>query len=165
MTVSVARRAAPPAWVDRFVGLPFSERGQGGLDCWDFAAKVRMEQFGLETPMYDDAYWQDGLKKGQTMRQHISEELALGGRIEDHLGTDGIRVDEAAVRPGDFVVLNYIGAPIHIGVVICPFLFVHCERGRNSDIGNWTDYPWRFRRPNGKLEDRVYGFFRYRLDP
>jgi cell wall-associated NlpC family hydrolase len=141
----------PPAWAGRYIGIPFAERGRShaGADCWYFVHLVLKEQFGIVVPTYDGVGWVEGCDRG-----------ALARFMAEHRD-EWRRIETGAEGPGDVVLMRYMGEATHVGVVVAPPLMLHCERGTESCIADYTRRPFRFPLPSGRMMSRIEGFYRH----
>lgn len=126
--------ARPPAWVGRYVGLPFESRGRGpeAYDCWGLVRLVLAEQFGVAVPSYTDAYG-DAHAGGQVaplIAAHRAEWTA---------------VPAGAERLGDGVLLRTKGWPMHVGVMVAAGTMLHIEAGIDSVLERLDAPIWRHR--------------------
>jgi murein DD-endopeptidase / murein LD-carboxypeptidase len=138
-----------PAWVRRYIGLPYVEHGRGleGVDCWGLLHLVLGEQFGIEVPAYAHAYPGTGGKHA----------TALGALIRDQLlQPDWQPVPLAEARPGDGLLMRAFGQPLHVGVVVCPGWMLHARHG-DAVVAERYLGPHIVR----KLEPRPYGCYRH----
>ena len=130
-----------PAWVDRWVGLPFVERGRGPaeFDCWGLFRAAVLEQWGVDLPSHADAYTTE------------ADRADLARIIEGSLdGWTEIPASEA--RLGDGVLIRVLGDECHVGLVVAPGWMLHTFRGRDSTVEPLSAVAWR---------NRVVGYFRH----
>jgi len=106
-----------PAWVARFVGIPWRDGGRDfyGCDCYGLCHLVFRDRYGIELPSYVGAY--------ASPRER--DEVAM--LLADHIPADGWRPVEDAQREGDGVLFRLMNAPRHVGLVVEPGVFLHVE--------------------------------------
>ena len=132
-------RAVAPAWVSRWVGLPFAEKGRGpAFDCWGLVRAVLIERAGLELPSFTDEY-------ASTLDREAIALIVAGQEAGPWRA-----IEATQARELDVVKLR--ARSPHIGLVIAPGLFLHVQEDRASSIDRW-DGPWWNR--------RVLGFVRH----
>jgi len=128
-------------WAAHYIGLPYKDRGRSrdGLDCWGLVALVLAEQFGVSVPDFSADYTsaEDAADVGRLVRGE------RGKWWEVPLGME---------KPGDVVLFRILGHPCHTGVVIGGNKMLHCFRGWNSVLDDYTRLRWR---------DRIEGFYRH----
>lgn len=127
---------------DRFVGIPYLDRGRSlvGCDCWGLLREVYRELRGIDLPSYSDRY------------VTAADRRALSALIADELEPwdEVVRGQERAF---DGVLMREAGVVQHIGVVTAPGQVLHVERGETSRIERYR---------TGPLSHRVVGFYRFR---
>lgn len=150
----------PPAWADRYVGIPWMEEGRTkqGWDCWGCIRVVASEQFGIAVPVYDQAAWR---RLGNRSEQERANE-ELKAFMTHQRERDWRPLWEAATAPkdevlgggrvaaGDFILMR--GEPFHVGIVVAPGWMLHVEEGLETLCQPYDD---------GRWEKRVIGFYRY----
>jgi cell wall-associated NlpC family hydrolase len=131
-----------PDWVAKFTDIPFAcgGRSREGCDCWGLFQLVSREQFGIELPTYGGLAWAPG-----------GDDVAVARDAARHAALFTPVAPEDA-RAGDGLLLRVMGAPMHVGVVVCPQWMLHVERGCNSVIEQYTAMHWK---------RRVLGIYRY----
>ena len=136
----------PPAWADKYIGIPFKAKGRDpkqGLDCWALVCLVLKERFGRELPGFAGI----GFAKDQDNRE-VANFMASA---KDDLPLTQIPPGEE--MPGDIIWLRALGLPIHVGIVIAPGLMLHTESEVDSCIERYDGPAWR---------RRIVGFYRCR---
>lgn len=103
-----------PKWAAEYVGM---ETGEAGVDCWRLACRVLKERYGTTMPLFEDVTFA-GTTRGE-MAAAIRSRMPLVkarsiGRIED-------------AEPGDLVLMNLWGYPIHVGVVVSGSEMIHAD--------------------------------------
>ncbi len=135
----------PPDWASRFIGIPYTDHGRtrAGTDCWGLLRLVMVEQFGRDdVPEYANVEM-----RCDDDRQRVSSFM------RDHVDELWRKIDPDEVEPGDCILFNLLGVPIHVGVICAPGLFIHCQRGCNSCVERYHSGPWK---------PRIEGFYRLR---
>ncbi|NNG04358.1 MAG: phage tail protein [Inquilinus sp.] len=132
--------AEPPAWVRRWIGLPFKLGGRGprAFDCWGLARAVLAEEFDIRLPRYDRGY-----------PETEGDRAALASLVRD-----GMPGWYAVERPaaGDLALLRHGAHACHIGVVVGRGWMLHIEHGTDSAIDR-TDGP--------RWSRRLVGFYMF----
>ena len=129
---------------EKYLGLPFADHSQGGLDCWGLVRHILAEECGLVLPTYGEGYRSTADIRGVT--KSIKKGLA-----ESFQETDDPRMF-------DLVIFKKGNIPLHVGLVIGPTQFIHSnppdERGIGgvTRIERFTDALWA---------PKVVGFYRY----
>lgn len=102
-----------PAWVARYVGLPYRDKGRGpdAWDCWGGVRMVLADVFHVDLPDYRDAYTRSSDRC--SVAQAVAAGLAHGWR----------RVDQG--RAGDLIWLNIGRRPWHCGLMVNAHQFLH----------------------------------------
>jgi cell wall-associated NlpC family hydrolase len=126
---------------DRFVGIPYADKGRGPeYDCWGLLQAVMRELRGVELPSYSDKYVTADDRRA--LADLIAGELDPWEEIV--AGQEQI-LDAVLMREGRF--------PRHVGIVTEPGKLLHVQEGHTSMIERYRE---------GPLKARVVGFFRYR---
>jgi cell wall-associated NlpC family hydrolase len=126
---------------DRFVGLPYADKGRGPTyDCWGLLQAVMRELRGIELPSYSDRYVTADDRKA--LAALIADELDPWDEIAS--GQEQA-FDAVLMREGRF--------PRHVGIVTEPGRLLHVSAGETSIIERYRE---------GPLKHRVVGFYRYR---
>jgi lipoprotein Spr len=107
--------------LDRFVGLPFLDRGRdgNGCDCWGLVRLIYRDLLSIELPSGLESYAGAG------------DRAAIAQAINAGLG------DWRPVPPGeeaalDVALLSRAGARCHVGVVTQPGWVLHTRQGGES---------------------------------
>jgi cell wall-associated NlpC family hydrolase len=135
-----------PAWVARYVGLPFKSLGRerDGVDCWGLVHLVYREQLGREVPSYSADY-ADAFD--------LEEVAAL---VRGEMISRWREVPRGAERIGDVILLRLRGQPSHTGIVVdteaAGRWFLHARERVHSCLERYDTMRW---------EKRVLGFYRY----
>jgi cell wall-associated NlpC family hydrolase len=125
-----------------YIGLPFREKGRDrqGLDCWGLLRMIYRERLAVDLPCYTEEY----------LSTRERDEIA---RLCGQEKTRWDEVPRGQERPGDAVLLNILGRPVHVGVVVEPGRFIHVMDGLETCLETYASPKW---------ERRVAGFFRLR---
>jgi cell wall-associated NlpC family hydrolase len=121
---------------------PFAEKGRSrkGLDCWGLVVLAHREVLNKDIPTYEEEY--------ETTEDH---KLLNDIFLENMIKWEQISTENAV--PGDVVVINLAGRPLHAGIIVDKNLMLHTERKIGTVIERF-DHP--------KISKRLAGIFRYR---
>jgi cell wall-associated NlpC family hydrolase len=127
---------------DRFVGIPYLDRGRGlcGCDCWGLVRLVFSELRGIDLPSYVERY--------VTASDRVAMARLIAGEMDDWEEVPAgqeMKFDGALMREGGF--------PRHVGIVTAPGQLLHVQTGETSRIERYR---------SGILANRIVGFYRYR---
>lgn len=127
---------------DRFVGIPYLDRGRSlvGLDCWGLVVMVFRELRGIELPSYSESY--------VTASDRAAIAKLVAGELEPWA-----EIEPANEQAFDVVLMREGRYPRHVGIVTAPGQLLHVQDGETSRIERYR---------SGMLMHRVVGFFRYR---
>lgn len=127
---------------DRFVGIPYLERGRtpAGCDCYGLLRLVLAELGGIDLPSFADLY------------VTAADRHAISCLIEGGLD-QWDRIASGKEQIFDGVLMRRAREVRHIGVVVAPGLVLHVDHGETSRIE-------RYRSP--QLAPRIVGFYRFR---
>ena len=127
---------------DRFVGIPYADKGRDpatGVDCWGLVALVMRELRGIILPSYAEEY--------VTAADRAAMARLIAGRLDAWsmiVAGQEQPFDGVLMREGRFV--------RHIGIVTSPGRLLHVSKGMTSRIERYR---------SGSLANRVVGFYRY----
>lgn len=127
-------------WWGQYVGIPFADKGRDreACDCWGLVRLIYEEQLGVNLPSYADDY------------ANSDDREILHALIEAEKDAKWVEVKEP--KPYDVIVMNMMGLPTHVGIVLNNRLMLHCMRGMNAVVEDFTNLKWR---------NRVKGFARW----
>ncbi len=130
------------SWVNRYVGIPYKFNGNSkdGSDCWGLVCLVEKEQFGKTLPVFNH----DDFTRKQ-LAELVNESVPT-------VNVDKVLLPEI----GDIVLVNLVGEPIHVGVVVGnpgEHNFLHTLRFHDSAIDRYDSARWN---------KRIEGFYRVR---
>lgn len=130
-----------PDWTKEYIGIPFKEKGRdldNGVDCWGLVRVVWQKEYNIDVPSYTTEY------------DDISRRDMIETAIWDGIDDEWEEVDDPV--EGDGIVLQLMGKPVHIGVVLDDRKFLHIFKGINSVIADYTGMRWN---------QRIEGFYRH----
>ena len=137
-----------PSWSSKYSGIPFVTRGRDakGLDCWGLIKLIYQQELGIQIEDFSDKY------------DLVSDADAIEGcaLVEKQ---NWIKVGDLnqysppyIAQPFDVVLFNIFGRPVHVGLVVCPYHFIHSPEDDMSRFERYTDRSWA---------RRVEGFYRH----
>ncbi len=130
-----------PDWASNYIGLDFESKGRGPdkFDCWGLVMSIYYKQFNIILPSYIDKYTDAGNEKdlGKLILSEKSNwiEVALGFEVL-----------------GDVIVLRMKREPMHVGLILARYSFIHVHSGIGSVVQRYDGVVW---------ENRVIGIYRH----
>lgn len=124
--------------LNKYIGLEFEDNGRGPkFDCWGLAIRVLEDEFGHRLPDFSDEY----IHAHDTFNIPllVAKERPKWERVE-------------TPEPGDVVLFNIGGLPVHVGVVVDKKRMLHIAKGTNACIEDFTSKKWK---------PRTEGFYAY----
>lgn len=122
-------------WANKYVGIPFAERGRDratGVDCWGLVRLVYAGELQVALPEW--------LAYKSTKDPEVSKLIELGKG-------DFVEVQEP--QDFDIVVLNVANIPRHVGIVCTgdndEKLFLHSQQGPGAMIESLRSMRWAAR--------------------
>lgn len=127
--------------LDRYVGIPFLDRGRtfAGVDCWGLVRLVYRGELGVELPAYESLYRTVDERTGVELLELVERKRGAWQQVE-------------APETFDLVLLRIAGVPCHVGVALPGGRMIHCARGADSRIESYRGPKWA---------PRVEGFYRH----
>lgn len=128
-----------PAWVSRYVGTPFIDRGHDfdGCACWGLVHLVFKHEAGIATPTYAEVSADD-----ITLANDLF--ICMSACEPWHVATEPIRLfDVALIR----------GRPLHVGIMLNATHILHVWRKTDAAVMP-IDHV--------RLRNRIVGIFRHR---
>ena len=127
----------------KYLTIPFKDRGRdhNGVDCFGLVQIIYKQEFKIQLPSYIEAY--ENEKDRESICNEINKEKKLSGWVE----TDN-------PNHGNLIILNLLGRPLHLGVMLDHNSFIHCMKGKGTIIEKTTDIIWR-NRINGYLKWQI----------
>lgn len=131
-------------FIRRAIEVPFADKGRS-WEAWDCYGMLRLfhhEVLGIDLPSYVADYSDAGgtPEARETLRRLITHHLPKWSSVE-------------SPEPGDGVLLNIGGRPIHVGLAIGNGLMLHTERKIGTVIERMSSPMWA---------RRIEGFYRAR---
>ncbi len=127
----------------KYVGVPYVDHGRGpdGWDCYGLYYYVSREHYGVEVPAYSTAYpTSDSQYRDAAVSAAIRAKAGAWQRVAEPV-------------PGDGIVFNLAGQPLHCGIVIGDGIMLHCLRGRGTAIEEFRTASW---------VKRIEGYYRWK---
>lgn len=130
-------------WWDKYIGLPFLNKGRDkeeGLDCWGLLRLVHRDMLGVTHPSYEEDYQES------TANTEVASAFYSGmeGPWEEV---------SSAPKELDVVILTLSGKPFHCGVVTVPGYMLHILKGCGAVVESYTNRHWL---------RRIDGIYRYK---
>lgn len=129
----------------KYMRIPFKEHGRSfdGCDCGGLVGLVYYEELGIILPDWAKFY------KDTQVESWGELKTTIGGLL-DALFTE---VTDGSIKPFDAIVFNIAGNPIHVGVAVNEYVFMHIMEGyTNVRQERFNSFSWR---------KRIEGVFRY----
>ncbi len=129
-------------WSNKYIKIPFAEKGrtEQGCDCWGLARLIYKQELGIELPSLLDYNNTKDSDKISDLYKNTSEKW--------------ISIANGEEQVYDIVVLNMMGSPTHIGVIVEKGVMIHCEYGKGTIIARYDDNMFQWFR-------KIRGFYRY----
>jgi len=127
--------------VSKLIGIPYKWQGDDitGVDCYGICIMYH-RMFGIELPtidyLYDDC--NEEKKTGHYKDLHL-------GKVKEFFKISFTKVELKDAMPGDIVVFNFIGLPVHVGVYIDKKFFLHASEGRDSMLTRFNHVMYKKR--------------------
>lgn len=130
-----------PNWAEKYIGLEFESKGRGPdkFDCWGLVMVIYQQQFEITLPSYVDKY------------SSASNEKDLGPLILNEK-MNWIEVRLGSEKVGDVLVIRMKKEPMHVGVILSQYHFVHIHSGIGSVVQRYDSIMW---------EKRIIGIYRH----
>lgn len=142
----------PPAWVARYIGIPFLDLGRDrdGCDCWGLVRLVLAEQAGIELPSFATDYLSEAC-----------HDKVAGAIAAEERGANWARIDagqERCLDVAQMLIVAQVGGrcrfePLHVGVVVGPGLVLHVETATHTRLTRYRD--------DRTFVSRMHGFWRH----
>lgn len=118
-------------WWNEYIGVKFKVKGRDkdGVDCWGLVRLVYAEQFNIELPDYLECY--DSVDDKKALSELMGNEKNNGW------------VEQKEPKEGDTLLLRMDGVPFHVGIYTKDGMFIHCERGANTNHAKMNSFRWR----------------------
>jgi probable lipoprotein NlpC len=113
-----------PAWVGRYIGVPFRDLGRDrtGFDCYGLVCDVYQEIFGVSLPSYTGHY---GTHRDRLAVARVFFEEALSARW--------VRVPLTAATAPD-VLTMFLAGERHVAILVTADRLLHVMRGRETCV-------------------------------
>lgn len=130
-------------FINKLFTIPYvlGGRSEDGADCWGLVIICYKDLFNITLPSYEHIAW--SVSNGSTTAEGIA----------DLLDTSAPFVKVGSPDLGDFVLINILGNPVHIGFMINKTTMIHTS----DKIGVASD-DIRGR----KWQKRIQGFYRHK---
>lgn len=118
-------------WCQKYMHLPFVERGRdgAGVDCWGLVRMVYAQELGIALPDYLDCYdtTQDSARISEAISQH----------------REGAWFTPASPQAFDVIILRMRGVAMHVGIVTQRGEMLHCSQGVGVSIERYDAIKWQ----------------------
>lgn len=112
-------------------------RDENGLDCWGLVRLFYANEMGVELPAYS------AVGHGTNENNELAKEI--NARMQNWRPVE-------SPSPGDCILLNVYGRPIHIGIVERRGRMIHVCKNNNVTSEKYTSMKWA---------KRIEGFYTY----
>lgn len=113
--------SVPINWVNKYVGIPFADRGRdfSGCDCWGLVWLAYKHVLDIELPSYCEISAKDLLS--------VAKYIGVNYEIEPWIPVDN-------PRSFDVAVMRFHGSRIigHVGLLVGPGIILHTEKATDS---------------------------------
>lgn len=124
--------------VCKYIGLEFEDNGRGPkYDCWGLCILIFEEEFGIQLPDFSDQYL--NAHDAYNIPLLVAKERPEWRKVKDP-------------KPGNVVLFNIGGYPVHVGVVVGQNRMLHIAKGINASVERFTSKKWN---------KRIEGFYAY----
>jgi cell wall-associated NlpC family hydrolase len=134
------------SWVAPYIGIPYQKSGHSaaGIDCWRLFRKVMLEKYQIVVKDYPGVEYHSA-KDLPRIAGIVRSELEANAHDRWHLICDGKQavLQPNIAKPGDAILMNIMGYPVHIGVIIAPTWMLHIWEGIDSMAEQYTNLLWR----------------------
>lgn len=129
-------------FINKILMIPYElgGRSESGMDCWGLVVMAYKELFGIDVPTYDSTVW-------SVSNSHITSE-----DIKNHLKSSAPFVEVENPKYGDFVLINILGDPVHIGFMLDSKTMIHTSEKTGVVCENIGSIKWK---------KRIEGFYRH----
>lgn len=128
---------------ERYLGVPYRDMGRSlaGCDCWGLLWLFYRDELGVDLPDYGEGYGSAIFRR------------RIGPLIERETAREWTRIDAAAARAGDAVLMRSGRYPAHCGVTDGRGFVLHVEAE-----GDWS----KMEQLNSfAIAQRLLGFYRH----
>lgn len=131
--------------IDEILFTPFEEGGRtkDGCDCWGLVVILYDELFNIPLPTYDTTAY-----KGMSNLAITSDSI---NQIKQDEEFDFVEVESP--QYGDFILVDMLGRPVHIGFVLTPTEMIHITRQSGVTVENFRGEKWN---------RKIHGFYRHK---
>jgi hypothetical protein len=145
-------RPLVPAWVERYIGIPFVDLGRDrdGCDCWGLVRLVIAEQAGVELPSLATGYVSEANAGGVQEQVEAQRVSGMWRRMEAGLER---RFDVVELSLPVHTDAGWVYGPLHVGVVVLPGWLLHIHRATDSLLARYNE--------DQAIRRRVLGFWRH----
>jgi len=135
------------SWSDRYIGLPYRDRGRDhdGADCWGLVRLVYREALAITLPSYLETY--------ASLEERAEIAAAIGAKSARYPWR---RIATGDARGFDLVLFQRGGIADHVGIVVAPSAMLHVARGSEAVIAPYDETPW---------SGRLVGLYRHAAVP
>jgi cell wall-associated NlpC family hydrolase len=123
-------RSNAPRFSD-YIGIPYGEpndRTPGALNCWQLCEKIMIELFAINPPRYEYTGEYEKVYPVFIMELAAWERVPFPKR-----------------EPGDLILLNLKGYPVHLGILVTRATMIHTLRSHGSCAENIANPRWKNR--------------------
>ncbi len=119
-----------PAWVSKYIGIPYLNRGRSyqGADCFGLIQLIYRSQFGIAITEQSYTDSEDRVATGDALK------IGKCDWKETH-----------KPKFGDIVLFTIKGQAVHMGMILDDTRFIHSLKDHNSAVGRLDNPMWRTR--------------------
>lgn len=138
--------------LDEILTIPFLEGGrdESGCDCWGLCVILYKKLYNIDVDSYSHIHYSQSVKQSNSPNSLSNASQGIQGIVG---GGDFPFIQVEEPRFGDFVLVNMLGRPVHMGFVIDENTMIHTTNSTGVSIENYR---------SGKWNRRIQSFHRHK---